>query len=80
MELQLAHMSCYVSMTPNQEAYLTAHQRVLQEMDCWYKTDAGAVWQKAVMPDWLSSAIGTLNVPWAPSVWQEPPFLPGNLK
>jgi len=53
----------------------------LQEtIDCWFKTDAKSVWQKSALPEWLSSALGALDVPWAPSAWQEAPALPAHLK
>ena len=51
-----------------------------ETIDCWYKTDAKSTWQKSVLPEWLSSALGALDVPWAPSVWQETPALPAHLK
>ena len=53
---------------------------VMQDMDCWYKDSASASWQKAPLPVWLNCALKTLNVPYAPSVWQEQPCIPATLR
>lgn len=53
---------------------------VVQDLDCWYKERPGAVWEKATMPEWLNTALKTLNVPYAPSVWQEQPGIPATLR
>jgi len=50
-------------------------------IDCWFKTDAKSVWNKCpTLPEWLGSALGALDVPWAPSAWQELPALPAHLR
>ncbi len=53
---------------------------VVQDLDCWYKERPGSVWEKATMPEWLNIALVTLNVPYAPSVWQEQPGIPATLR
>ena len=52
----------------------------VQDVDCWYKADGKAVWQRASLPTWLSSALACLDVPYAPSAWQENPVLPVHLR
>lgn len=53
---------------------------LLQDVDCWYTEGSKTVWQKASLPAWLASALGCLDVPYSPSVWQEAPALPANLR
>ncbi|KAL3151781.1 hypothetical protein ABBQ38_012755 [Trebouxia sp. C0009 RCD-2024] len=51
-----------------------------QDLDCWYKQSPSSLWEKAVVPEWLNTALKSLNVPYAPSVWQEQPCIPATLK
>lgn len=53
---------------------------MMQDLDCWYKQSPSSLWEKAVVPEWLNTALKSLNVPYAPSVWQEQPCIPATLK